>query len=133
MLSNKDAREQVVLIVTAAYSDALGRGAGLNRSGRNWPRLKPSTARRWTRRNAGTVAGIDVLRAQVQAQSQRRRLIAYEGDFEKQKITLARMIGLPLAQQFRLTDRIEPQAVPGEFTLESVLQQASAARRLPGS
>jgi outer membrane protein TolC len=128
VLSNKDAREQVVLIVTAAYLQALSGEARIQSQRAQLDTAEAEYRQAVDRKNAGTVAGIDVLRAQVQAQSQQQRLIAYEGDFEKQKITLARMIGLPLAQQFRLTDRIEPQALPGEFTLQSVLQQAYKQR-----
>ena len=45
-------------------------------------------------KQAGVVAGIDVLRAQVQLQNQRQRTIRAENDFEKSKLQLARAIGL---------------------------------------
>ena len=37
-------------------------------------------------------------------QAQQERLIAYEGNFDKQKLSLARAIGLPIGQKFRLTE-----------------------------
>ena len=50
------------------------------------------------RKSAGTIAGIDVLRAQVELQSEQQRLYYYEGEFEKQKLDLGRAIGLPAGQ-----------------------------------
>src|SRR5699024_3867604 len=44
-------------------------------------------------KSAGVVAGIDVLCAQVQEQTQRQRLIAAENAYEKAKLQLARAIG----------------------------------------
>ena len=40
-------------------------------------------------KQAGVVPGIDVLRAQVQLQSQQQRVIFYENEFAKAKLTLA--------------------------------------------
>ena len=61
---------------------------------------------------AGIVAGIDVLRSQVQLQTQRQRVIAAENDFEKTKRQLARAIGLPLGQAIALTDAIPYAPMP---------------------
>ena len=72
---------------------------------------------------AGLVAGIDVVRAQVQMQNQRQRSIAAENDFEKAKLQLARAIGLPPGQIFTLTDTI-PFAPLADVTLEDALARA---------
>jgi outer membrane protein TolC len=74
-------------------------------------------------RQAGVAAGIDVLRAQVEMQSQQQQLIFYRNEFEKQKLSLARAIGLPLEQQFRLADEIPYTPVP-VLTLEDALREA---------
>jgi outer membrane protein TolC len=76
---------------------------------------------------AGVVAGIDVLRAQVQVQNGRQRTIRAENDFEKAKLQLARAIGLPPGQPFTLTDRI-PYAPLAEVTLEAALKTAFESR-----
>ena len=76
---------------------------------------------------AGMVAGIDVLRAQVEMESRRQRLIGARNDVEKQKLALARAIGIPLSQSFRLTDPIQPAPEPG-ITLEQALAAAFNTR-----
>jgi outer membrane protein TolC len=78
-------------------------------------------------KSSGIVAGIEVLRAQVQLQTQRQRLIAAENDFEKLKLQLARAIGLPVAQPFELTDKI-PYAPMPALRLQDALARALAAR-----
>src|SRR6185436_953674 len=78
-------------------------------------------------KKAGTVPAIDVLRAQVELQSQRQRLISFRNDHEKQKLRLARAIGLPDGQEIRLTDEISYQQ-PQPMGLQEALQQAYQAR-----
>ena len=50
----------------------------------------------------GLVAGIDVVRADVQLSTERQRVTAAQNDYEKTKLQLARVIGLPLGQAFEL-------------------------------
>ena len=83
-------------------------------------------------KDSGLVAGIDVLRAEVQLQTQRQRLIAAQNEFEKPKLQLARVIGLPIGQAFTLTDELPYAPVP-EMTLDEALARAYRdAARLPG-
>jgi outer membrane protein TolC len=78
-------------------------------------------------KEAGLVAGLDVLRAQVQLNTERQRATATENDAEKAKLQLARLIGLPIGQSFTLSDQIPPVPVP-DMTLESALARAYAGR-----
>ena len=78
-------------------------------------------------RKAGVVPAIDALRAQVELQSQQQRLIFYQNEFEKQKLNLARAIGLPLGQQFSLTDQA-PYAPLQALTLDDALDRAYKTR-----
>jgi outer membrane protein TolC len=78
-------------------------------------------------KDAGLVAGIDVLRAQVQLQTQRQRVIAAENDYDKSKLQLARAIGLPVGQSLTLTDKIPYVAMPVP-PLEQVLPKAFESR-----
>jgi outer membrane protein TolC len=78
-------------------------------------------------KRSGLVAGIDVLRAQVQIQNQRQRLIRAENEFEKAKLLLARAIGLPVGQPLLLTDTI-PFAPLADLTLEAALKTAFESR-----
>src|SRR6185503_16703694 len=63
-------------------------------------------------RTAGVVSGIDVLRAEVQLQSQRQRLIAAETAYAKDKLALARAIGLEAKQDLDLVDRVSTTVPP---------------------
>jgi outer membrane protein TolC len=53
---------------------------------------------------AGTAAGIDVLRAQVELKQQQERLLAQTNQFEKDKLTLGRIIGLPPGQNLTIAE-----------------------------
>src|SRR5207237_1135731 len=64
------------------------------------------------RNKSGLNARIDVNRSQVELQTQQQRLTSFTNDFEKQKIALARMIGLPLGQVFGLADTIPYRELP---------------------
>jgi outer membrane protein TolC len=78
-------------------------------------------------KQSGVVAGIDVLRAQVQVQNQRQRTIRAENDFERSKLQLARAIGLPPGQAFTLTDKI-PYAPVADVTVEAAMKTALSSR-----
>jgi outer membrane protein TolC len=76
---------------------------------------------------AGVSPAIDALRAQVELQSRQQQLIVARNDYAKQKLTLARVIGLPPGQEFNLTTDApyEPLAAA---PLEEDLQRAYASR-----
>ncbi len=75
----------------------------------------------------GLIASIDLLRARVEFQTQQQRLIAAENQVAIDKLTLARVIGLPTGQEFRLADSVPYAALDG-ITREQALQQAYATR-----
>jgi len=77
-------------------------------------------------KRAGTVAGIDVLRAEVQFRTEKQRLLAQKNQIEKGKLVLARAIGLPTGQQFSLTDTLP--FTPLDRTLDDLLKQAYERR-----
>jgi outer membrane protein TolC len=79
------------------------------------------------RKQSGLAAGIDVLRAQVEREAERQRVIVAENDAAKRKLELARAIGLPLGQAFRTVDDM-PQSSPPELTREAALKLAYAGR-----
>src|SRR5262245_35082160 len=78
-------------------------------------------------KDAGVVAGIEVLRAKVQLEAQRQRLIVAENTDAKDRLALARAIGLPLDQPFALSDGLVYRAA-GDVSLEATLKDAEAAR-----
>jgi outer membrane protein TolC len=74
------------------------------------------------RKQAGTNARIDVVRSLVELQTQQQRLSSLEADLRKQKIVLARLIGLPLDRELVLTDPLA--------SAEAVLPQTADQLRL---
>jgi outer membrane protein TolC len=78
-------------------------------------------------KNAGVVPGIDVIRAQVELQSMQQRLIQASNDLSREKLNLARAIGLPLAQEFTIADSL-PDDPPPETSLQELFDRAYANR-----
>jgi outer membrane protein TolC len=70
---------------------------------------------------------VDVLRAQVQLDADRHAATSATVAVEKTKLQLARIIGLPLGQEFMLTDQITARQIP-EMTLEQALERAYRTR-----
>ena len=79
------------------------------------------------RKRAGLAPGIDALRAQVALAAQKQRMIVVEDEAAKQKLALARAIGLPLGQAYRLADEM-PFAPMPPITPEQALEKAYATR-----
>jgi len=79
------------------------------------------------RNKQGVVASIDVLRAQVELQTEQQRLIAAQNQLAIDKLTLARVIGLPNGQEFNLTDSV-PYAPLDGITSDQALKQAYSTR-----
>jgi outer membrane protein TolC len=76
---------------------------------------------------AGTAAGIDVLRSQVELKQQQQRLLAQTNQFEKDKLTLGRVIGLPGSQGFTISETV-PFAALTSITQDQALQIATRER-----
>ena len=75
----------------------------------------------------GIVAGIDVLRAQLQVSTERQRATAASNDAEKAKLRLAYMVGLPPAQPFVLVDEL-PEVPGPQMPFDEALAQALKTR-----
>jgi outer membrane protein TolC len=75
----------------------------------------------------GVVASIDVLRARVELQTEQQRLISAQNQLAIDKLALARVIGLPDGQEFRLTDAV-PYASLENVTLDGSLKEARMTR-----
>ncbi len=76
---------------------------------------------------AGVAAAIDVLRAQVQLKIEQQTLLAQQNQFNKDKLTLGRVIGLPPAQVFEFAD-VAPLSPLTEISQEEALRTALAQR-----
>jgi len=78
--------------------------------------------------DAGTSPRLDVLRAQVDYQNEQQQLISTTNQLEKDKLALARTIGLPLDQKFELTDTTPFQILETPDP-EAAFQQALKQRK----
>jgi len=126
-LSLQDARELVVLVVGNEYLLTLADAARLDTARAQLTTAQAVFEQAQDLKKAGVTAGIDVLRAQVQMQGQQQRVLAAQNRFEQQKMVLARTIGLPVSQEFQLTDRV-PYAPPPPMDLQQALAQAYQRR-----
>ncbi len=126
-LSYDNARDVVVTVVASQYLEAV---AGSSRIEAAQAELNTAQAlfdQATSFKQAGVVPAIEVLRAQVEVQARRQRLIFFQNEFEKQKLSLARSIGLAERQPFRLADQI-PYAPFPPMTLDEVLGRAFRER-----
>ena len=78
-------------------------------------------------RQGGIVAGIDVVRAEVRVSVDRQRATAAANDAQKARLQLARVIGLPIGQEFTLAANI-PIVPETPLTVEQALDLAYAKR-----
>jgi outer membrane protein TolC len=117
-----DARNLVVQAVSNAYLSVITEAALADAIQAELDLAQALSDRAVDERQAGTVPGIDVLRAGVQLRTEQQRLLAQKNQVEKAKLTLARAIGLPGGQQFRVSDTL-PYS-PLETALDQLLQQA---------
>ena len=127
-LTAQDARDMVVLTVGNAYLVVLADESNVTSVEAQVATAKVSLDQAVSNHQAGTAPLIDELRARVDYQSLQQLLIAAQNALEKDRLALARTIGLPLAQKFDLTDR-EPYAAFDQVDLDATLKQAHASRK----
>ena len=127
VLGIRSARDLVTLVAVNLYLEAVAAASRVEATHAQQATAEALSTQAADMKQAGVVAGIDVVRAQVQVQNQRRRTIRAESDFEKAKLQLARAIGLPPGQPFTLSDKI-PYAPLSDVTLETALKTAFESR-----
>jgi outer membrane protein TolC len=103
-LTAEDARDMVVLTVGNAYLLCIADQARITAVNAELKTSKLTLDQAIASHDAGTSPRLDVLRAQVDYQNEQQTLISTTNQLAKDKIALARIIGLPLDQQFALTD-----------------------------
>ena len=126
-LSAQDARDLVVLTVGNAYLTVIADAALVQAAQAQVDTSKVSLDQAVGNHEAGTAPLLDELRARVDYQTQQQTLIAARNSYEKDKIALARAIGLPLEQQFELTDPV-PFAPFDHLDADKAVAQALATR-----
>ena len=119
----RNSRELVVLVVGGSYLQVLAAAARRDAAQVQFNTAQTLYNQAVDLKRAGVIAGIDALRAQVEMQAQQQRLVSVSNDLDKQKLQLARVIGLPVAQRFELTDTVPFQPAP-EITFDQALETA---------
>jgi outer membrane protein TolC len=123
----KSARDYVIHVAGNFFVQALAASARADAA-----RAQEATARTLHQqaidlKEAGIIAGIDVLRAEVQLSTQTQRATIAANEFEKLKLQLARVIGLPLGQRFEL-DPALPDLPVADISIDAAVSLAYQTR-----
>ncbi|MFZ1133401.1 MAG: TolC family protein [Candidatus Korobacteraceae bacterium] len=125
--SYQDARDTVVLAVGANYLLVIAQESRLEAAQAELNTAQALYDLAKDQETAGLAPNIDTLRAKVQLQAQQESLIQVQNDLEKQRISLARVIGLPVRQKFHLVNRVPYASVP-DIALTGAYDLALATR-----
>ena len=123
----KNARELVVTVVVSNYLLIIADQSEVESALAQRDTAKVLFQQTSDQHTAGLAAAVDVLRSQVELQSREQKLIVARNNLEKQKLVLARAIGLPPGQKFETTTQVayEDLSVP---PLDDAIQSAYKAR-----
>lgn len=125
--SSKDAREMIVLVIVSNYLLAIADQSEIDSATSQRDTAKALFQQASDQQTAGLASSVDVLREQVQLQSREQKLIVAQNTLAKQKLVLARAIGLPPGQKFDITTQIPYQELTAS-SLEEAIQSAYKAR-----
>ena len=127
VLNIQDSRDVVVFAVGTAFLQVIASAARVETA-----KAQLASAGELDQQTADRVKSevspeIDSLRAQVERQSAEQRLTNATNQLEKDKLTLARIIGLAIDQDFRVTDPLSYHPLTG-ITNESATDDALRSR-----
>jgi outer membrane protein TolC len=125
--SAQDARELIVLAVGGAYLQTIAARARMASEEAQLQSANAVFDQSKQQLGQGLIAKVDADRNEVQALTHQQRLLSLKNDLAKQKINLARMIGLPPNDQYDLSDEV-PFAPAAPLTIEDALAQAFQQR-----
>jgi outer membrane protein TolC len=123
----QDARELIVLAVGGSYLQTVASKARVVSEEAQLQSANAVYDQSKQQFEQGLVAKVDADRTEVQALTHQNRLLSLKNDLAKQKINLARMIGLPANDQYDLTDDVPFAPVP-PVTVDDALAQAYKLR-----
>jgi outer membrane protein TolC len=125
--SYQNARELVVLVVVSNYLLVNADQSQVASALAQRDTAKALFDQTTDQKKAGLAAAVDVLRSDVELQAREQRLIVARNALAKQKLVLARAIGLPAGQAFDVASQATYQPITTP-TLEDALQKAYASR-----
>jgi len=126
-LTAKDARDLIVMAIGGSYLQVGASAARVNVARAEVETASAVYKQAADRNAAGLNARIDATRSRVELQTEQQRLRSLQAEYDKQRLTLARIIGLPLAQEFTLADDFPFQSLEG-LTQEQALDKALTNR-----
>jgi outer membrane protein TolC len=126
-LSAKDARDLVVRAVASAYLQIIATASRVDATRAQVETAQALYERAHDQRLAGTSPAIDELRSQVELKTQQQQLLSLQNQVAKDKLSLARAIGLPSGQTFEITDKAPFKPLDSLAPTEA-LQRAYASR-----
>lgn len=125
--SYQDARDLVVLAAGNAYLEVLASSARVETAEAQVKSAQALYDKAVDQQKAGVSPAIDTLRARVEWQSRKQQLIAANNSLAKDKLALARVIGLATGQRFELAEEM-PYDPLTSLDLEQGLARAFASR-----
>jgi outer membrane protein TolC len=125
--SYKNARELVVLVVASNYLLVIADQSQVESAVAQRDTAKALLDQTTDQKKAGLAAAVDVLRSNVELQAREQKLIVARNNLAKQKLVLARAIGLPEGQAFDTTTDFTYQPLKTS-TLDEALQRAYSSR-----
>ncbi len=121
--NQRDVREQIVLAVAAAYLQVLTQQARVAAATSQVKYAQAIYDQAVEERASGAKSTIEVNRSRVQLQARQQYMIAQLGETRKQKMILARVIGLSVDRDIELVETLQPVA-SAPPTLDSLYSQA---------
>ena len=125
--SYKNARELIVLVVVSNYLLVIADQSQVESALAQRDTAKVLFEQTSDQKKAGLAAAVDVLRSQVELQAREQKLIVARNNLAKQKLVLARAIGLPAGQVFDTTTQVAYQELT-TTTLDEALHIAYNSR-----
>src|SRR6201996_8730278 len=125
--SSKDAREIVVQVIVSNYLLVIADQSEVESATSQRDTAKALFQQASDQKTSGLASAVDVLRSQVQLQSREQKLIVAQNNLAKQKLVLARAIGLPPGQKFDITTSV-PYRELTPSSLDEAIQSAYKAR-----
>jgi outer membrane protein TolC len=124
---SKDARELIVLVTVANYLLVIADQSEVESATSQRDTAKALFQQTSDQKTAGLASAVDVLRSQVELQSREQKVIVARNNLAKQKLVLARAIGLPPGQKFEITTDV-PYRELTPSSLDEAIQNAYQAR-----
>ena len=126
-LSARQAREEVVLAVTGSYLQILATSALVDEQRVEVEYAAAGYKQARSQADAGNKAPIEANRSLVELQTEQQRLRSQVGDLQKQKNTLARLIGLAAGAEILISEKLVAQPVDGS-AVEEIVRRAWSQR-----